>query len=146
MKFIKILFFFLSLFTLLNLKAQSDNKDAQSKIYERDPDFDNYGVDPEFPGGLQEMYKFLSQQIVYPTEAIDNNIQGKVYVQFIVERNGRITEVTVVKGVHKVLDSEAVRVISSMPKWKPGKYNGKVVRVRYTIPINFTLSDDENKK
>lgn len=95
---------------------------------------------PEYPGGMTEMYSFLGSNIIYPQYAQDNNIQGKVYVQFVVEKDGSITDVNVIKGVHAVLDKEAVRVISNMPNWKPGKQRGLKVRVRYTIPINFTIN------
>jgi protein TonB len=103
--------------------------------------FDVVEEAPEFPGGMAEMYSFLGEEIKYPQMAQDNNIQGKVYVQFVVEKDGSITDVTVIKGVHaSTLDKEAVRVVSEMPNWKPGKQRGKAVRVRYTIPINFTIN------
>lgn len=86
------------------------------------------------------MYSYLGEEVDYPDMAFDNNIQGKVYVQFVVEKDGSITDVNVIKGVHKTLDNEAIRVVSGMPKWKPGKQRGKAVRVRYTIPINFTIN------
>lgn len=95
---------------------------------------------PEFPGGMQAMYSYLGSEIMYPQEAFDQNIQGKVYVQFVVEKDGSITDVNVIKGVHISLDMEATRVISNMPKWSSGKQKGKKVRVRYTIPINFTIN------
>ncbi len=94
---------------------------------------------PEFPGGQESMYKFIAQNMKYPQYAVESNIQGKVYVRFIVEADGRITNVNVVRGVHSSLDNEAIRVVQSMPDWKPGKQNGKPVRVHFTLPLNFSL-------
>lgn len=94
---------------------------------------------PKFPGGDAEMYKFLSKNVRYPEMAAQNDIQGKVYVQFVVEKNGAISDVKVLRGRDQDLDKEAVRVVKSMPNWIPGKMNGQAVRVYYTIPINFQL-------
>ena len=94
---------------------------------------------PEFPGGLEEMYKFLSNNIKYPQMCIDNNVQGKSYIKFTIEKDGSISNMEVVKSSHKMLDKEAMRVIGTMPKWKPGRQLNKVVRVNYTLPINFML-------
>lgn len=112
------------------------------EIYERDTSeiLDVAEVSPEFPGGMQEMYSYLGATIKYPQLAQDQNIQGKVYVQFVVEKDGSITDVNVIKGAHTLLDKEAVRVISGMPNWSPGMQEGRIVRVRYTIPINFTIN------
>ena len=95
---------------------------------------------PEFPGGTPEMMKFLSTNVKYPEEAYSKGIEGRVMVKFIVEKDGSISNVKVVKSVSEALDAEAVRVVESMPKWKPGKQNGQLVRVFYTIPITFRLS------
>ncbi|MFZ6037207.1 MAG: energy transducer TonB [Bacteroidota bacterium] len=94
---------------------------------------------PEFPGGQAAMMKFLSENIKYPVIAQENGIQGRVICNFVVERDGSITDVQVVRGVDPSLDREAVRVIQSMPKWKPGMQRGKPVRVRFTLPIVFRL-------
>ncbi|MBZ4657334.1 MAG: Cell envelope biosis protein TonB [Methermicoccus sp.] len=94
---------------------------------------------PEFPGGLAAMMKFLSENIKYPVIAQENGIQGRVICNFVVERDGSITDVQVVRGVDPSLDKEAVRVIQSMPKWKPGMQRGKPVRVRFTLPVVFRL-------
>ena len=96
---------------------------------------------PEFPGGLEAMYNYLSNNIKYPQMCIDNNVQGKAYVKFTVEKDGSISNLVVVKSAHKLLDKEAVRVIGSMPNWKPGRQLNKVVRVNYTLPINFILDN-----
>ena len=94
---------------------------------------------PEFPGGYEGLAKYLSDSITYPAIAKEYNIQGKVYVQFVVEKNGKVSNVKVVRGVDKNLDKEAVRVVKSFPDWKAGKQRGKAVRVYFTVPINFQL-------
>ena len=94
---------------------------------------------PEFPGGDLGLMKFIKKNIKYPKIAKDNNITGKVYVSFIVDKSGSATNVKIVRGVDENLDAEAIRVIKSLPKYKPGKQRGKAVRVMFTIPINFKL-------
>lgn len=94
---------------------------------------------PEFTGGMRECMNFLSKNIKYPTTAQENGIQGRVIVQFVVNTDGSIAEPKVVRGVDPELDAEALRVISIMPKWKPGKQKGEAVRVKYTIPVMFRL-------
>lgn len=95
---------------------------------------------PSFPGG--NVQKWIAKNVKYPVLAMENGIQGKVYIQFVIERDGSITDVKVLRGVDSSLDKEAVRVVKSMPKWKPGKQRGKPVRVSYTLPINFQLSSN----
>ena len=95
---------------------------------------------PQFPGGIEALYKFLNDHIRYPEQAAQNNIQGRVTVQFVVERDGSIGEVKVVRGKDPDLDKEAVRVVKSLPNFIPGKNNGQAVRVWYTLPINFRLA------
>ncbi|MBO7501602.1 MAG: TonB family protein [Paludibacteraceae bacterium] len=95
---------------------------------------------PEFPGGQQALFKYLSDNVKYPTIAQENGIQGRVICQFVVNKDGNIVDVEVVRsGGDPSLDKEAIRVIKSMPKWKPGKQRGKAVRVKYTVPVNFRL-------
>ena len=94
---------------------------------------------PEFPGGMAECLKFLSQNIRYPTISQENGVQGRVIVQFVVNQDGSIVDPVVVRSVDPYLDKEALRVISMMPKWKPGKQRGKAVRVKYTVPVTFKL-------
>ena len=93
----------------------------------------------EFPGGSAELLKYLSSHIKYPTMSQEMGSQGRVIVQFVVDKDGSITSPTVVRGVDAYLDKEAIRVISGMPKWKPGVQNGKKVRVKYTVPVVFRL-------
>ena len=95
---------------------------------------------PSFPGG--NVSKWIAKNVKYPVLAMENGIQGKVFIQFVIERDGSITDVKVARGVDASLDKEAVRVVQSMPKWKPGKQRGKPVRVAYTLPINFQLSNN----
>lgn len=94
---------------------------------------------PEFPGGQQALFKWLGENINYPPIAAENNIQGRVMVSFVVERDGSVSDVKVVRGVDPNLDREAVRVVKQMPKWKPGMQTGKPVRYRYNLPVSFRL-------
>ena len=95
---------------------------------------------PEFPGGQQALFKYLSENVKYPVIAQENGIQGRVICQFVVNKDGSIVDVEVVRsGGDPSLDKEAVRVIKTMSKWKPGKQRGKPVRVKYTVPVNFKL-------
>ena len=101
--------------------------------------FDMVEQMPTFPGGQQELMAYLGKNIKYPTIAQENGTQGRVIIQFVVERDGSITDVRVARGVDPYLDKEAVRVVKSMPKWLPGKQNGKAVRVKFTVPVMFRL-------
>lgn len=94
---------------------------------------------PEFPGGSTEMYKWIAEHIIYPAQAIDEGIQGKVIVDFVISENGDIENVRVLRAKHPALDKEAVRVIKSMPKWRPGQINGKNVKTSYLVPVTFKL-------
>ncbi len=94
---------------------------------------------PEFPGGELALRKFIGNSISYPVIAQENGIQGKVYVTFVVDKDGSISNATIARGVDPSLDKEALRVVNNLPKWKPGKQRGKPVRVSYTVPINFVL-------
>lgn len=94
---------------------------------------------PQFPGGDAEMLKFISNNIVYPAAAAENNIQGRVVVQFVVKKDGTIGEVKIARGKDPDLDKEAIRVVKSLPRFVPGKMNGQAVNVWYTLPVNFKL-------
>ena len=94
---------------------------------------------PEFPGGTAELMKYLQKNIKYPTISQENGVQGRVIVQFVVNRDGSIVEPTVIRSVDPYLDKEALRVVSTMPKWKPGEQRGKPVRVKFTLPVQFRL-------
>ena len=101
---------------------------------------------PEFPGGMAEAMKFLAKNIKYPVAAQEAKIEGRVIVQFVIERDGSVSDVKVMRGVNSELDAEAIRVVSMMPKWIPGKQRGKAVAVKYTMPIMFRLQTPEPKK
>lgn len=101
--------------------------------------FDVVEVMPQFPGGQIAMLQYLMKNIKYPEQAMKEGIQGRVTVRFIVEKDGSISDVKPVLSVHPLLNKEAVRVVKSMPKWSPGKHNGKPVRVRFNLPVMFKL-------
>jgi len=96
---------------------------------------------PQFPGGEDKMYRFLKKKIKYPKDARWKGIQGKVFITFVVTRDGSVTDVRIVRGVSKEIDAEALRVIKLMPKWTPGTQNGRKVNVQFNLPINFALRD-----
>ncbi|PCI93422.1 MAG: energy transducer TonB [Flavobacteriales bacterium] len=100
---------------------------------------------PEFPGGNKAMFEFLGNNIEYPPKAKAKNIQGKVYVNFTISKDGTIRDVKVLRKAHKLLDAEAVRVIKIMPDWIPGMQRGEMVSVSYNLPINFSLTGRKKK-
>lgn len=108
----------------------------QDKVY----DFVAIDTPPSFPGGIAKFYDYLARNVKYPASASKNNIQGKVFLSYIIEKDGKLAQIKVIKGVNPELDKEAVRVMENSPKWIPGKVKGAPVRVKYNIPISFTLS------
>ncbi len=94
---------------------------------------------PEFPGGAEEMMRFIAQNIKYPPIARESGIQGRVFVNFVVEPSGAVSNVKVLRGIGGGCDEEAIRVVQSMPKWTPGRQRGKAVRVSFNLPVRFTL-------
>lgn len=94
---------------------------------------------PEYPGGISALTEYIRQQTVYPTQARNDSIQGRVLVSFIVEKDGSVSNLQVVKSADPLLDAEALRVLSKMPEWNPGSQNDTLCRVKYTVPIRFTL-------
>ena len=124
----------LAILLMVNTNAMAQNKKkANDKVLEKAE------VMPEFPGGDQALFDFVSKNVVYPEEAKDKEIAGRVLVSFVVEKDGSIGEVKVVQGIGGGCDEEAVRVVKAMPKWKPGKDKGKPVRVSYVMPFTFKL-------
>jgi protein TonB len=113
-------------------------KPTVEKVEEQVEDFPD--EDAEFPGGAAAMMKWINDNISYPETSIEMNEQGRVFLQFVVEKDGRITNVKVDRGVSVDLDREAKRVIRKMPKWKPGETKGRAVRARCRLPINFQLN------
>ena len=100
---------------------------------------------PEFPGGMAELMKYLQKNLSYPKVCKEQGLQGRVIVQFVVNTDSTISDVNVIKPVNPYLDQEAVRVVKAMPKWNPGKQRGEPVRVRFTLPVTFRLPADTVK-
>lgn len=95
---------------------------------------------PQFPGGDAELLKYVASHILYPENAAKNNIQGRVVVKFIIEADGSVSDVTILRGKDPELDQEAIRVVKTLPAFTPGKMNGQPVAVWYTFPVNFKLA------
>ncbi len=123
------------------VREHKDEVIVEEKRPEPEPDqvFQSVEQMPQFPGGDAELLKYISSHIKYPTMAMENNIQGRVVVQFVVTKTGAIGEVKVVRSKDPDLDREAVRVVKSLPNFIPGKMNGQAVNVWYTLPVNFKL-------
>jgi TonB family protein len=121
-----------------NNEVESNNVEDKSELDE-DPIFVFLEDNPEFVGGDKARIKFIQENIVYPQKAIESGVQGTVFLTFVVEKDGSLTNVKVLRGIGYGCDEEALRVIKSMPKWKPGKQRGNVVRARFNIPVKFVL-------
>ena len=133
-------------FTVEGNDETAEVKHVEEKIAEPEPVkeeetkvFDVVEQMPSFPGGPSALMQYLNSNIKYPVVAEENGVQGRVVCTFVVEKDGSITDVRVIKSVDPSLDKEAVRVVKSMPKWIPGKQNGSAVRVKYTVPVTFRL-------
>ena len=110
-----------------------------------DPLPDNI-VGAQFPGGTEQLIKFLSENVKYPVECEKQGVQGRVILRIVIDKDGSVTDVEVAKSVHPLLDAEAVRVASSMPRWQPATKDGQPVRIRYTLPITFSLNNATTEK
>ena len=99
-----------------------------------------------FMGGISELMKYIDSNKKYPAIAVENGIQGRVVLKFIVEKDGSLSDIKILKGVHELLDKEAIRVVKAMPNWTPGKQSGQTVRSYFTLPISFKLEEVETKK
>lgn len=123
------------------LKAVEDiaTPEPPKQEAEQNKVFDVVEQQPQFPGGMGALNQWLGSNIKYPAMAAENGIEGRVIVQFVVERDGSVSGVHVVRGVDPSLDKEATRVVAQMPKWIPGKQNGQAVRSRFTVPVTFRL-------
>lgn len=117
----------------VNTNESEEKKEVANKV------FDVVEQMPSFPGGNEALMKFLSDNVKYPVVAQENGVQGRVVVSFVVEKDGSITDVKVVRSVDPSLDKEAARVVKSMPRWIPGRQNGAAVRVKYNVPVSFRL-------
>lgn len=124
--------------TVIKPEPKFDDKNVVKRAG-RDDVFIISEVAPAYPGGEKAMMKYLQKNIKYPNEAKDKGIKGTVFLEFVVEKDGKVDDVLVKKGINPLLDAEAVRVVSSMPKWSVGKQNGSLVAVRYTLPVKFEL-------
>lgn len=127
----KKLFLIVFFMAFVSVNAYSQSKEQDDAVYSI------VSEQPSFPGGMQEMMKFISENRKYPAEAKAKDIHGKVIVAFVVERDGSLGDVKIRRGIGYGCDEEAIRLIKSMPKWTPGKQNGKAVRVSMMLPVSF---------
>ena len=130
---------FMSLMATCCLTTVLAQQTVVSQKDQKEEPFDVVEDMPAFPGGMEAMIQFISNNIQYPADAQKQKVDGRVLVNFVVEKDGSITEVKVIKPTFPSLDAEAVRVVKAMPKWKPGYQKGQAVRVQFTMPINFSL-------
>lgn len=151
-----ILIFFLSLFCI-SANAQNDSTETveapqesntkKSTIKAEAPSVFTYVEQmPEYAGGETEMLLFIKENLKYPEEALEEGLEAKVYVKFVVDENGAISNVISVRPAGNGFDEEAIRVVESMPEWKPGKQNGRAVKVHFQIPIRFSIPNEESDK
>lgn len=117
-------------------------RSAPKKVFKRKV-YDLVDEMPSFPGGLEELYKWIDNNVQYPAVARENGIEGRVILKFIVEKDGSLSDSTVIHSVHPMVDREALRLVGQMPKWNPGKRAGIPVRVRYCLPIKFKLGESK---
>lgn len=139
----KYLYLVIILFASIGVNAQ--NYTSGNAKYGEDIIYDSVDQYPGFPGGTDGLMSYISNNLRYPDTAQMEGIEGKVVAQFVVEKDGSIGEVRITRGVHPDLNKEAIRVIKSLPKFEPGKQDGKLVRVWFTLPINFKLTSDVNE-
>ena len=125
--------FLMAVFALMTMSVQAQTNTPSPEV------FDKVEVMPEYPGGMTAMIDFMIQNVKYPKEAEKQKLEGRTLVSFIVEKDGSLSEIEVLKSSHPLLDNEALRVVGEMPKWKPGQQKGKPVRVRFVLPVSFAL-------
>ena len=130
-------FIIMALMAVFGLTTVSAQKTIVAKKNQKV--FDIVEQMPEYPGGQAALFEFISKNVKYPDDAVKKKVEGKVFVTFVVDTDGKITDVSLMRKVFPSLDAEAIRVISAMPNWIPGKQKGQVVRVKYTVPIMFRL-------
>lgn len=137
----KISFVAFFIFNSFYLYSQTTITEVEKEEIHNEEIFNFYNIEvkPEFPGGTEQLLKYLGKNTNYPEIARVNGITGKVFVQFVIDKDGSVLNVKVMREVDPYLDKEAVRVVKSMPKWKPGKQKGKPVRVSFQVPISFKL-------
>lgn len=135
-KWIILIFFFVF---AQNMPAAGQENQKNSDVH---PAVDQM---PEYPGGEDALKQFIAEKTNYPEEAQKAGIEGKVYVTFIVDEQGNVADTKIARGVDPALDKEALRVVSELSTWKPGKYEDKAVKVSYTLPVSFKLGEEERK-
>lgn len=141
---LRLLLPFLGLVAVSSLRAQ--NEVVAPPVEEAHDPKEPYTVVeemPEFPGGNDALFAYIAKELKYPEQAIEEGIEGVVFVTFVVEADGKITGVKVIRGIGGGCDEEAVRVLRGMPNWKPGKMGGKAVRVQYHLPIRYKLAAEK---
>ena len=129
------------IFSICAIALQAQTTDSTQTESDGISVFNLVEKQPEFPGGEQALLDYIGSNVHYPKKARKKNIQGTVYISFIVEKDGKVSTVRVLRGIGGGCDEEAVRVVSSMPAWKPGYQRGKPVRVQFNLPIRFILDD-----
>ena len=136
----KIKEFLLAVVLLLNcgaVVAQNDSVGRDSMVF-------SFQVDPEFPGGIVALYDYLCRNVSYPAEAREQGISGKVFVSFAVERDGSVADVKIQKDIGGGCGEAVVEAVKNMPRWMPGRIGGKPVRMGFTLPVSFSLEDEED--
>jgi TonB family protein len=128
------------LFIAVLCQAQTQENKIKDGVYQEVEEM------PEYPGGINALKSEIASSINYPDEAKKNGIQGKVFVSFVVDEQGKVTNAKIERGVETSLDKESLRVVNGLKTWKPGKEKGKAVKVAYTIPINYALEAKPDKK
>jgi periplasmic protein TonB len=140
MKTIKLFVSVAVLLTALICQAQPQENKTKEGVYQEVEEM------PEYPGGINALKSEIASSINYPVEAKKNGIQGKVFVSFVIDEQGKVTNAKIERGMEASLDQESLRVVNNLKSWKPGKEKGKAVKVAYTIPINYALDDKPEKK
>lgn len=133
----RVLLILALLFTYVMVNAQSNTgskeKTSNEKIY------DVVEIPPSFPGGQAALLAWIASHVNYPQKAMESRIEGRIIVGFVIECDGSVSQAKILHGVDSLLNKEAIRVVMGMPKWTPGRQNGKNVRVKYNVPVNFRL-------
>jgi protein TonB len=128
------------IFTAVLCQAQTKESKMKDGVYTEVEEM------PEYPGGINALMSEIASGIKYPDEAKKNGVQGKVFVSFVVDEQGKVTNAKIERGVDSALDAESLRVVNGLKTWKPGKEKGKAVKVAFTIPINYALDGKPDKK
>ena len=140
MKTIKLFIAITFLFTTVLCQAQTKENKSKDGVYQEVEEM------PEYPGGEKALMNDIIGKIKYPEEARKNGVQGKVYVSFVVDEQGKVTNAKIERGVESSIDKESLRVVNELQTWKPGREKGKAVKVAYTVPINYVLDGKPEKK